>query len=155
MPETLPIQTKRHFLLPSTLYATKLSHDITTVLGSCVAVCLYDEKLLFGGMNHFMLPVWNDEGLATAKYGNIAIPRLIERMLSLGSDKKNIVAKVFGGSNSLMENNIYEVGKRNIQIAFELLQRYEIPVLKSDIGGKHGRKIMMNTATNRIYLKYV
>ncbi|MGD1889835.1 MAG: chemotaxis protein CheD [Cyclobacteriaceae bacterium] len=106
-------------------------------------------------MNHFMLPVWKDEGLATPKYGNIAIPRLIDEMLALGANKNNLVAKVFGGANSLMESYVYKVGERNIQIAFELLKHHEIPVIKSDIGGKRGRRIMMNSGTHKIFLKYV
>ncbi len=137
------------------MFAHKASHDITTVLGSCVAVCLYDQKQQFGGMNHFMLPIWKDEGLATPKYGNIAIPRLVDKMLSIGAKKNNLVAKVFGGANSVMESNVYEIGKRNIQIAFELLDRHNIRVLKSDTDGKKNRRIMMNTATNKIYLKYI
>jgi len=151
----LNITTKRHFLLPSTLFVHKVSHDITTVLGSCVAVCLYDEKLRFGGMNHFMLPIWKDEGLATPKYGNIAVPQLVDKMVSIGAEKNNLVAKVFGGANGLMEKNVYEIGKRNIQIAFELLDRYNIQVLKSDTEGEKNRRIMMNTATNKVYLKYI
>ena len=120
MADTLIESSKKHFLLPSTMFANKISYDITTVLGSCVAVCLYDQKLQFGGMNHFMLPTWNDEGLATPKYGNVAIPRLIDKMLSLGAEKNDLVAKVFGGANSLMAKNIYEVGKRNVHVAYDL-----------------------------------
>ncbi|MEM7106621.1 MAG: chemotaxis protein CheD [Bacteroidota bacterium] len=155
MNQVVNISEKRHFLLPSTLFASKVSYDVTTVLGSCVAVCLYDQKLQFGGINHFMLPVWKDEGLATPKYGNIAIPRLIDKMTDMGSDRKDLVAKLFGGANSLMEHNVYQVGKRNTQVALEFLDKYHIPVLKSDTGGRKGRKIMMNTASNKVFLKYV
>ncbi|MEM6524523.1 MAG: chemotaxis protein CheD [Bacteroidota bacterium] len=155
MDQALKTSTKRHFLLPSTLFASKTPYDVTTVLGSCVAVCLYDQKLQYGGINHFMLPVWKDEGLATPKYGNIAIPRLVDKMTDMGSDREDLVAKIFGGANSLMENNVYQVGKRNIQIALEFIAKYNIPLLKSDIGGRKGRKIMMNTASNKIFLKYV
>ena len=50
---------------------------ISTVLGSCVAVCLYDTKLGMGGMNHYLLPFWNGNGLQSPKFGNISIPKLI------------------------------------------------------------------------------
>ncbi|MCG8390151.1 MAG: chemotaxis protein CheD [Cytophagales bacterium] len=141
--------------MPSTFFVHKTAHEIQTVLGSCVAVCLYDVKKQFGGMNHFMLPVWNDQGLATPKYGNIATNRLIDKMISLGSEKKDLVAKVFGGANGLVQNSVYEIGKRNITVAYEILERNHIPILKSDTGGVRGRKILMNTATNKILLKYV
>ena len=105
-------------------------------------------------MNHYMLPTWNDQGLATPKYGNVATKRLIEKMLDLGAGKGNLVAKVFGGANNL-QTNVYQIGKRNIEMAFKVLEQHNIPVLKSDVGGMKGRKIMLNSASNVIFLKYV
>ena len=145
---------KSHFLLPSTLYVTRTPYKIQTVLGSCVAVCLYDVRQQFGGMNHYMLPAWNDQGLATPKYGNIATKRLIDKMLDLGANKRDLVAKVFGGANNL-QTNVYAIGKRNVEMAFEVLEQNGIRVLKSDVGGVKGRKILFNTASNVILLKYV
>ena len=106
-------------------------------------------------MNHFMLPVWNDQGLATPKYGNVSTNRLIDKMINLGSEKRDLVAKVFGGANGLSENSVYEIGKRNIAVAYEILERNNIPILKADTGGVRGRKILMHTATNKILLKYI
>ncbi|MBN1596957.1 MAG: hypothetical protein JW894_01580 [Bacteroidales bacterium] len=45
-----------------------------------------------------MLPFWNGSGLATPKYGNIAIEKLLKKLVSMGSRKDQIIAKVFGGS---------------------------------------------------------
>jgi chemotaxis protein CheD len=146
---------KPYFLLPSMLYAERQPLIMQTVLGSCVAVCLYDTLLEFGGMNHFMLPVWNDQGLASAKYGNIATERLIEKMITLGAKQSRMVAKVFGGANQVMHANVYEIGRRNTEIALEVLDRYKITVLKSDLGGTRGRKLLYWTSTNTIHLKYL
>lgn len=145
----------QHYLLPNTLFVSKSNIYIQTVLGSCVAVCLHDEVNKISGMNHYMLPIWNDGGLASAKFGNIAIPKLIDAMLKHGAYKNNLVAKVFGGANPVLETDVYAIGKRNADIAFELLQKNGIKVLKSDCGGSRGRKISLHTETNTIHLKYL
>src|SRR6056297_2647363 len=91
------MELKTHFLYPSTLFASKTPYLVNTILGSCVAVCMYDPVLKIGGINHYMLPLWNGEGLASPKYGNIAIEKLLEKLKSFGSKKYNIKAKIFGG----------------------------------------------------------
>jgi chemotaxis protein CheD len=144
-----------YFLFPSTLYASTKATVVQTVLGSCVALCLFDTRLQIGGINHYMLPYWSDQGLATPKYGNIAIPKLVEKMVSLGSDHQSLVAKVFGGAHQLTESNVYEIGKRNVEVAFDLLSERKIKVLKSDTGGTKGRNIKFVTNENLIMLKYV
>jgi chemotaxis protein CheD len=93
-------QISTHFLYPSALFASRERHKVSTILGSCVAVCLYDPIAQIGGINHFMLPFWNGQGLASPKYGNIAIERLVEKMISLGCKKNNLKAKVFGGGET-------------------------------------------------------
>ena len=138
----------KHFLFPGTLFADPNDYEISTVLGSCVAVCLWDSIARKGGINHFMLPLWNGEGLATPKYGNIAIEKLLSRVLAIGCRKEKLVAKVFGGANVMNTGNeVFMIGERNIILAFELLEEYRIPVVASDVGGGVGRKIIMNSAT--------
>src|SRR5688572_13771956 len=88
-----------YYLFPSTIFAELLPHQVKTILGSCVAVCLFDQVLNYGGINHYMLPWWNGNGMPSPKYGDIAIERLIDKMLFLGSQKKNLVAKIFGGAS--------------------------------------------------------
>lgn len=73
------------------------AHLVHTLLGSCVSVCLWDQKRACRGMNHYMLPLWNGEGLATPRYGNIAIENLLEKDVSFGLQQKDLVAKVFEG----------------------------------------------------------
>ena len=41
---------------PGEYYVTKKDEIIATVLGSCISVCIKDEKNQIAGMNHFMLP---------------------------------------------------------------------------------------------------
>ncbi|MBA7589979.1 Chemoreceptor glutamine deamidase CheD [subsurface metagenome] len=143
-----------HFLYPGTLFASKNSYQIITILGSCVAVCLWDSLQEIGGMNHFLLPLWNGHGLASPKYGNIAIEKLIDKMISIGSKKRNLQAKIFGGSNVLSLSQFF-VGKRNIEIAKELLEENSILIVGQSVGGELGRKIYFNTQTGRVYQYYI
>ncbi|MCF8232978.1 MAG: chemotaxis protein CheD [Bacteroidales bacterium] len=130
--------------------------EIHTILGSCVAVCLYDTVKNTGGMNHFMLPFWNGRGLASPKYGNIALQRLIEQMLSLGTKKTNLVAKVFGGGNVLESMGPNQnMGQRNISVAFQMLEEYAIPVAANSIGGELGRKIIFETHSGKVRQRYI
>jgi chemotaxis protein CheD len=126
------------------------------LLGSCVAVCLHDPFLQIGGINHFMLPLWNGQGLASPRYGNIAIQRLIDKMIAFGSNKKNIRAKIFGGGEVLTTNiNQFHIGDRNIIIAKEILEEAKIPITGSSVGGKFGRKIIFFTHTGEVLHRFI
>jgi len=145
-----------YFLYPSALFASKEPYNINTILGSCIAVCMWDPIMKYGGMCHYMLPLWNGEGLASPKYGNIAIEKLMDKMLAFGSKKHNIVAKVFGGGEVIdTETQYFQIGERNIKLAWEILEEMKIPIASSSVGGKFGRKIIMNTHSGEIKQRYV
>jgi chemotaxis protein CheD len=145
-----------HFLYPAALFASKTPHMVTTILGSCVAICMYDPIMRIGGINHYMLPLWNGQGLASPKYGNIAIERLIEKMINLGCNKSVMQAKVFGGGE-VIETNItqFNIGARNIKLAFDILEEMKIPVVGKSVGGKLGRKILFSTETFEVKQKFI
>ena len=129
---------------------------VSTVLGSCISVCLHDPVLEHGAINHFILPHWNGSDLATMKYGNLAIIRILEEMLTLGSRYENIVAKVFGGAEVLTgAPTKFHIGRRNTQITTEILKEFKIPVLCSDVGGNKGRKIYFNTLTGDVDFEFI
>ena len=147
----------KKFIHSGQLYVAARPTYIHTVLGSCVAVCLYDSVNQISGMNHYLLPLWNNDGLQSPKYGNISIPKLIEAMEAVGSQRRNMVAKLFGGASPNDMKHTSEnmmVGKRNIQIAQDILQEYRIKVVASDLGGIQGRKIVMDSVTGKIQLRY-
>lgn len=150
--ENLPV----HFLYPAELFASKTPYQINTILGSCVAVCLFDPVLGIGGMNHYMLPYWNGQGLASPKYGNIAIEKLVDKMIALGSNKNNLKAKIFGGGEVIETQVVqFHIGLRNIEVARQLLDEKKIPIISSSVGGKLGRKIELITNTGEVRQKYV
>lgn len=144
------------YLYPSGLIVSQEPKTIQTILGSCVAICLYDQKSHIGGINHYMLPYWNGEGLASPKYGNIAITKLYEKMLILSGTPNGIVAKIFGGGEVIeVSSGLFNVGKRNINIAYEMLSKFGVPVIAQSTGGKLGRKIFFETATGKVIQKYI
>ena len=145
---------RKHYLYPGTLLADRQPHLVTTVLGSCVAVCFWDKKSGVGGINHFMLPFWNGKGLPTPKFGNVAIDKLLHKVRKLSDDSNEIVAKVFGGAT--MWGNVdgsFMVGERNIELARKMLKEERIKIVSIDVGGVQGRKIIFNTQTGKVLLK--
>ncbi len=137
-------------------HATRMPTIIYTLLGSCVAVCLYDRKKCIGGMNHILLPgsasIKNFDDCA--RYGINAMELLINRTIKLGGEKNHLTAKVFGGAN-LLPSIPYEkcVGKKNILFVLNFLSREGIPVLSQDVGGNDSRKVYFHTDTGDVFLK--
>jgi chemotaxis protein CheD len=150
-------QKNTYFLYPGQLAVFKEPMAITTILGSCVAVCLWDTKLKFGGMNHYLLPFWKMQGLRTPKFGNVAIEQLIEEMIKNGSSIYSLVAKVFGGAKVLevSESSFFNIGKQNAEIAVEMLDKFGISTPVLQVGGLNGRKIMFKTDTGEVFLKMI
>ncbi|MBN2347716.1 MAG: chemotaxis protein CheD [Bacteroidales bacterium] len=144
------------YLYPAALIVRDSPFYVTTILGSCISVCLYDKTKNTGGINHFMLPLWNGEGLPTPKFGNIAIQKLLDKMCIMGSKKEHLIAKVFGGGEVIeCHSQFFNIGKKNINIAFEMLNELGIPVISQSIGGKLGRKIVFNTHTGEVIHRFV
>ncbi len=148
--------SKTYYLLPGAMYVSVKPMLVTTILGSCISVCLWDRRKNFGGINHYMLPHWNGHGLASPKYGNIAIDKLIGKMLNLGSLKQDLIAKIFGGAEIYKHNSkSFNIGEQNIAFAQTVIRSEGIPVMGQSTGGNLGRKIIFNTANGEIHMKYV
>ena len=146
-------EVPRHFLQPCAIFAHREEHWVTTIRGSCIAVCLWDARLGLGGMNHYMLPLWNGEGLATPKYGNIAVDKLVAKVLGLAGGRDHLVAKLFGGARVIRGDAApFSIGDRNAQLARELLAAQGIPVVAGETGGTRGMKIHFNTRTGQVLL---
>ena len=145
---------------PGEYYATGDDVFISTVLGSCISVILYDSRRRIGGMNHFMLPKPGNNATAemtAGKYGIHAMELLINAMYKLGSSKKDIAAKVFGGGSVLpgSRGKGVSVPAYNIDFAFTFLETENIPVHRSDVGGTKGRKILFDPRTSKVLLKRI
>lgn len=135
------------------LYVANEPMEIMTILGSCIAVCLWDDKNRVAGMNHYLLPFWNGEGFKSLKYGNISIQKLVEEMLLKGAVKHNIVAKIFGGAAINMSGGALSVGEQNLRVAEHVLADLKIPIVARDVGGSKGRKVIISSVDGSVYVK--
>lgn len=131
------------YLHAGQLFAASAPTVITTVLGSCVAVCLHDPVSKVGGMNHYLLPLHVDRE-HSPRFGTVAVPALIEAMVKAGASRGALVAKVFGGASVIasMGQRGRHLGEENAALALRLLEDARIPVLDHDVGGARGRKLV-------------
>jgi len=148
-----PIQN----LGPGEVYCSLQPHYIRTVLGSCIAVCLWDQTLRFGGMNHFILPLRTINEEHSLRFGDVAVPELINRMIKFGSNSRHLQAKIFGGCNVLRSNNpkYYTIGRRNAETAISELNHYKIPIVASRLFGTSGLVIRQCTSDGDILVRLI
>ncbi len=123
---------------------------LTTLLGSCVAVCLLDRPRRIGGLNHFLLPRAHDRSEPSTRYGEMAMARLLEDMERAGAQGDALVAKVFGGADILNPGRAGSIGQANIAFAREALQDHAIPIHAQDTGGTRARRIFLIPRTGSV-----
>lgn len=156
---------KRVSLSPAEFFASDESVTISTLLGSCVAACLFDPVRQVVGMNHFLLgnrryargiPVSATEA---GRYGVHAMELLINNMMRLGADRKALRAKAFGGatimSNAADAGNFVCVGDVNARFIREFLANEGIPLLAEDLGGEKGRVIHFSNGDYAVLVRKI
>jgi len=128
---------------------------VDTVLGSCIAACLYDPVNRVGGMNHFMLPESTDpKNPTSARYGVFAMELLINELMKAGALRRNFQAKIFGGGHVLkIRESLDGVPQRNITFVKEFLDTERIPVMNEDVGGYQPRRVLFYTHTGKAMVK--
>ena len=134
------------------------ARPISTLLGSCVAVCLFDPGAQVGGMNHFMLPQMSrsrhsDEDVLLA--GDACMEALLNAMLVRGAARHRIKAKAFGGGNVIECNlpSTLSIGKKNADFTCEWLDREGIPLLAKDFLGPWSRKVLFVPQSGDVWCK--
>lgn len=133
---------------------------LTTLgLGSCIGLCLYDPVAKVAGMVHIMLPYSNGGKEANlAKYADTGIPLLIEKMERAGALKGRITAKMAGGAQMFgfkPENDIIQIGKKNIAATKEMLEKFAIRIVAEDTGGSYGRTIEFYANDGSLLIKTI
>lgn len=127
---------------------------IHTLLGSCVAVCLFDPALCAGGMNHIWLPHSRPE-VAASRTGVHAMELLINELMGLGCDRRSLVAKAFGGANLFCAKSAPSIGAANIRFVREFLATEKIPLLAERLGGNKAIHLYFDTHTGKAKVKSV
>jgi chemotaxis protein CheD len=132
------------YLQPGHVHATAEPTAITTILGSCVAVCLFDPERGVGGMNHFLLahPVRRER---SSRFGTVAMEELLDRVTELGASPGALRAKVFGGAAVLGARSGRTLGDENVALAVATLEGCQVPIVAGDVGGARGRKLVFHT----------
>lgn len=120
---------------------------ITTVLGSCVAACIWDPDAGTGGMNHILLPDGGTADLRSASIGANAMELLINGLIREGATRGNLQAKLFGGAS--MIRGLSSIGERNSRFALDYLHRECIPCASQSLGGSRGRRVKFWPTTGR------
>lgn len=144
-------------LLPGEFYVTDHDLVLETVLGSCVAACIYDPSQGIGGMNHFLLPASaiqdsNAEKLS-ARYGEYAMDILIKEVIRMGAIRSNLEAKLFGGGNvqrSMTETNVGEI---NADFAVNYVRNKGIKLVSYDLVDIYPRKVMFYPRDGLVMVK--
>ncbi|MBN1907817.1 MAG: chemotaxis protein CheD [Deltaproteobacteria bacterium] len=134
-------------------YATDEPTIIHTVLGSCVAVCIYDDVKMIGGMNHIFMPGDNKKDSST-RYGENAMKYLIKNICTLGANRDNLVAKAFGGAHVIPSiSSEFGIGLKIVDFVIDYLEKVKIKIVAHDFGGDKTRKVFFHTDTGIAYVK--
>jgi chemotaxis protein CheD len=142
------------YLHPANVFVAPLPYVVTTILGSCVAIFLWDAGLGLGGLNHYLLPHWAKPGDDALRFGNVALWRLLSELEGRGARKDKLQAKLFGGACVLPTvREEGHLGAKNVEVAREMLGRERIPVVAEDVGGRRGRKLVVHTDTGDAWVK--
>ena len=126
---------------------------LTTILGSCIAACIWDPTRGIGGMNHFLLPGEDNQvpsGGSTgsyARYGVHAMELLVNALLRRGARRETLQAKLFGGGR--MIRGLTDIGELNASFAERFLQAESIPIVGGSLRGNQGRRIQFWPVSGR------
>ncbi len=126
------------------VYASAEPSSVSTILGSCVAVCLYDPLARVGGMNHFLLPHPTARE-RSARFGSVAMAQLVEQVVAAGASQASLEAKVFGGASVLRAFRGRNLGSENVELALRALEAGRVRLVDHDVGGLRGRKLVFHT----------
>jgi chemotaxis protein CheD len=146
------------FLKPGEIFVSQEPAVVSTILGSCVAVTVFNRRLKVGGICHALLP--ENRSLRDDDYGRYvdgAIAHVLKRLEAMGIQKNEMQIKLFGGADviDIVDVTKPSVGKQNIAKALETIRHEELVVSHSDVGGDAGRKIRFCTHTGTVFLKRI
>ena len=139
-------------VLPGEYFVTNENVMLITVLGLCIAACLWDSRVGVGGMNHFMLPE-GDSSDMSGRYGSYAMELLINEMMKLGARREFLQAKIFGGGRVISSFTNLNVGERNTEFVRDYLRTERIPVVSEDVLDIFPRKVVFFGTSGKAMVK--
>jgi len=144
------------YVMPGEVQSAGVPTRFVTILGSCVAICLYDPVSGVAGINHYLLPGLPDEKDGSSqRWSDIATTDLYEQLIVRGARPMRLQAKIFGGASILTRQvpGRFQIGERNVERAIALLRERKINISGKCVGGSSGRKIVFESHTGRVWVK--
>jgi chemotaxis protein CheD len=136
------------YLPPGSLYAAAAPCVITTLVGSCVSVTMWSQRLKVGGMNHYLLPRQARGGERSARYGETALAMLLARMQVLGCQIGDIDTRIYGGAAVLATVAAgVALGEQNVVAAWQFTRANGLHVVDEQAGGKVARRLALDLET--------
>ena len=128
-------------------------------IGSCVAVALYDRDTTIGALAHVVLPCIEEASDKShpAKFTDVAIGMMIDKMKRQGAHTQDLRAKIFGGANMFPEvispGSTMDIGMRNISAVREELRRNNIEIIAEEVGDDIGRTVLFDTSDGSVVVR--
>lgn len=147
------------YLKPGEMYISSNPTLVSTVLGSCVSVTMFNYRLKVGAICHGLLPSFTTiDGCAYSRTNDLDyVDQSIEKMFSLyetyGIKSSEIEVKLFGGADVLLHSRVASVGIQNVQTAIQAIKSKGLNLISSSVGGISGRRILFYTHTGEVFLK--
>jgi chemotaxis protein CheD len=143
------------FLKPGELCICDKPTQVSTILGSCIAVTIFNERLRVGAICHALLPK-NPKGHDALRYVDSAISAMLQKLEAMGIGKNEMEVKLLGGADVLERSGTTQsVGQKNIEMALEVMKQENLNLTVSDVGGRMGRKVYFYTHTGRVLFKRI
>ena len=141
------------FLAPGQLAVHTGPVKIKTIVGSCVAVCLWDPVARVGGVNHFLLAQPGPGEPPDTRFGACATAQLIAEACRAGAARTRLVAAVIGGGHPVHSIKTHAIGDDNVAVALAVLAEHGVHVVRQETGGAYGRKLLFNTQTGELIVR--
>jgi len=146
-------------LMPGEWCVLQGAGAIETLLGSCVALTIWDPVTATGACCHFVLPgtgaSTGPEAVDTnvGKYGQRVIPAMWRALRTRAIAPSRCVHKLFGGGR-MFTAELGDIGGNNIACAREMLRRAGIGLNAESVGDDGHRKIRFEVDTGLVVVQF-
>ena len=143
------------YLKPGEVIISRHPIQISTILGSCVAITMHSPAKGSGAICHAIFPqIANQDN--RLHYVDPAIRYIYSKMIDYGGIA-DMVVKLFGGARVLAGSDYGDsrrsIGEMNVLQARETLQQLGLAIAKEDVGGGRGRKLLFSIKTGEVFLR--
>lgn len=129
---------------------------LSAVVGSGVALSVFDTKRRCGGMSYYIRPIRKTRADTSTMFACPSIVGLLNMLLGSGSKRRHLEAQLYGGAeNRSIKGCIRNIGRHNIRVAMEILRLKKVRIVGTGAGGSYGRKVVFNTSTGEVIIAKV